>query len=151
MRKIGPELTSMPIFLYFMWDVPQHGLMSTARSAPRIQTCKPQAAKAECVNLTTTPLGQPQQYLLFEDEIKIHKHFGQVAPIFHLTPWTTLASVMLVASSIATVMGNIILMKICHLSASMVQIVLDWKPSEYKIIKSIYINLIQIQDLNKNR
>ena len=28
-RKIGPELTSVPIFLYFVWGMPpQHGLMS---------------------------------------------------------------------------------------------------------------------------
>ena len=38
--------------------LPEHALMSRARSAPRIQTCKPQATKAEHANLTTIPLGQ---------------------------------------------------------------------------------------------
>ena len=36
---------------------PQHGLMSSARSAPGIQTCEPWAAKVESANLTTMPLG----------------------------------------------------------------------------------------------
>ena len=35
-RKIGPELTSVPIFLYFMWDAAQHGLTNGARSTPGI-------------------------------------------------------------------------------------------------------------------
>ena len=38
---------------------PQSGLMSSARSPPRIRTREPRAAKAECENLTTTPLGWP--------------------------------------------------------------------------------------------
>ena len=37
----------------------QHGLTSSARSAPGIRTCKPWATKVEGVNLTTMPLGQP--------------------------------------------------------------------------------------------
>ena len=44
---------------------PQCGLMSGARSAPGIQTCEPQAAKAECVNLTTMPAGGPPCFWLF--------------------------------------------------------------------------------------
>ena len=61
LRKAGPELTSVPIFLYFLYVgcLPQHGLMSSAMSAPGIQTGGPRAAKAERVNLTTVPLGQP--------------------------------------------------------------------------------------------
>ena len=51
-RKIGPVLTSIAIFLYFVCGTPpQCGLTS--------RTQEPHATKAECVNLTTTPLGQP--------------------------------------------------------------------------------------------
>ena len=39
--------------------LPQRGLMSGTRSAPRIQTCELWAAEAECMNLTTMPVGQP--------------------------------------------------------------------------------------------
>ena len=40
-RKIGPELTSVPIFLYFVCgNPPQNGLMSGARSTPRIRICE---------------------------------------------------------------------------------------------------------------
>ena len=39
--------------------LPQHGLTSGARSAPRIQTCKSRAAEVEHANLTTMPPGQP--------------------------------------------------------------------------------------------
>ena len=38
---------------------PQHGLMSSAMSAPRIQTGKPWAAEEEHANLTTWPQGRP--------------------------------------------------------------------------------------------
>ena len=48
----------MPVFLPFLWDA-MH-----ARSMPRIQTCEPQAAEVEPVNLTTTPSGQPHLQLL---------------------------------------------------------------------------------------
>ena len=34
------------------------------RSTPGIQTHKPQAAKVECVDLTSTPPGQPQENIL---------------------------------------------------------------------------------------
>ena len=75
-RKIGPELTSMPIFhfllkegchwanicahlpLFYMWD-PCHSMAwwAVCWSMPRIRTCKPWAAKAEHTNLITTPTG----------------------------------------------------------------------------------------------
>ena len=55
LRKIAAQLTSVPIFLYFMWMLPQRGLMSCARSAPRIRTRKPWTTKAEHMNLTTGP------------------------------------------------------------------------------------------------
>ena len=63
LRKIGPKLTSVPIFLYFICGMPpQHGLMRSARSGPRIQTSELQAAKAEGANLTTPPQGQPLKW-----------------------------------------------------------------------------------------
>ena len=59
MRKIVTELTlcqSSSILyvgcLHSMAD-------EWSRSAPRIQTCEPQAAEAECVKLTSMPLGWP--------------------------------------------------------------------------------------------
>ena len=60
-RKTGPELTSVPIFLYFLYvgHLPQHGLTNGAMSAPGIRTGKPSVAKAECENLTTAPPGRP--------------------------------------------------------------------------------------------
>ena len=58
LRKIGPELTSVAIFLYFICGMlPQHGLISGARSTPRIWTGEPWAAKVEHENLTTIPPG----------------------------------------------------------------------------------------------
>ena len=60
LRKPGPELTSVPIFLYFI-----HGTPTTAwhakqcHAAPGIWTCEPQAAEAECAHLTAAPPGWP--------------------------------------------------------------------------------------------
>ena len=57
LRKIATELTSVPIFLYFVWGIlPQHGL---CRSAARIQTCEPRATEMEHMNLITMPQGWP--------------------------------------------------------------------------------------------
>ena len=47
---------------------PQHGLMSGARSTPEIRTYKPWAAKPQCTNLTTMPLGWPSRYVFFKVE-----------------------------------------------------------------------------------
>ena len=59
-RKSGPELTSVTIFLYVVCGTPpQHGLMSGARSVPRIWNCEPQATKAEYANSTAVPPGRP--------------------------------------------------------------------------------------------
>ena len=76
-RKIGLELTSVanvPLFaggrlslsLYLCQSSsilcgvpPQHGLMSSARSAPGIRTSKPWATEVEHMNLTTMPPGWP--------------------------------------------------------------------------------------------
>ena len=43
-----------------MGSLPQHGLTSGAEPAPGIRTSETQAAKAERVNLTAVPPGQPQ-------------------------------------------------------------------------------------------
>ena len=58
-RKIGPELTSVPIFPYFICGTPpHHGLMSGVGwclgSEP---VSKPLATEVEHANLTTTPQG----------------------------------------------------------------------------------------------
>ena len=64
-RKIVAELTSVPIFLYFMWDAATVWLdEQCVGPPPGIQTCKPWAAEVECVNLTTTPRGQPLEISL---------------------------------------------------------------------------------------
>ena len=48
-----------------MGRLPQHGSPSGATSAPGIRTGKPRAAEVERANLTTAPLGQPQDiYIL---------------------------------------------------------------------------------------
>ena len=54
-KKTGPELTSVPIFLYFKCQTPATAWL--IKSAPRIQTRELWAAEAECANLTATPLG----------------------------------------------------------------------------------------------
>uniref|UniRef100_A0A9L0SVW3 Guanine nucleotide-binding protein subunit alpha n=1 Tax=Equus caballus TaxID=9796 RepID=A0A9L0SVW3_HORSE len=47
LRKTGPELTSVPIFLYFLCGTPTTAwlLPTSAMSAPRIRTSEPQAAE----------------------------------------------------------------------------------------------------------
>ena len=42
-----------------MGRLPQHGLPSGARSAPRIRTGEPRAAEAERAHLTAVPLAGP--------------------------------------------------------------------------------------------
>ena len=60
LKKISPELTSMPIFLYFMWDACHRMAWQVVpRSTPGIQSSEPQAAEAECGNLTDVPPGRP--------------------------------------------------------------------------------------------
>ena len=64
LKKISPELTSVPILLYFICGMPpQHSSPGGAMSAPGIRTSEPRAAKAEHVNLTAAPLGQPHWIL----------------------------------------------------------------------------------------
>ena len=65
MRKTVPELTSLPAFLYFMWDATTAWLTSSARPTPGIQAREPQAAEAEHVNLTAVPSGRPL-YMFFK-------------------------------------------------------------------------------------
>ena len=57
MRKVGPELTSVSVFLCFTCGTPpQHGLMSSVGPHPG----------SECANPTTTPPGQPRSYILYD-------------------------------------------------------------------------------------
>ena len=84
-RKVVAELTSVPVFLYFMSLCglpPQRGLTSDARSTPGIRNCEPWATKAERVNLTTIPPGRPQELTIFNrwvqgNELQIEFFKGQ--------------------------------------------------------------------------
>ena len=82
LRKIVPELTSVPIFLYFVCRVPpQLCLMSgvwvwTQDTNLQIWGCwtlKLENAEAEPVNLTTIPLGRPLFMILFELSQLLHQ------------------------------------------------------------------------------
>ena len=55
LRKTGPELISVPIFLCFICG--KHGLSSSAMSPPGIRTPEPRATEAEYANLTAVPPG----------------------------------------------------------------------------------------------
>ena len=49
-----------------MGRLPQHGFLpSGAMFAPRIRTGEPWAVKAECIDVTTMPLGQPLEISRF--------------------------------------------------------------------------------------
>ena len=99
-RKIVSELTSVPIFPYFLCGMPpQHGLMSVCRSAPRIWTHEPWAGEGDRVNLTTLPPGQPQDCSLEEplvtcarvDHIRIHFSIALFYFIYLFIFWGRLA------------------------------------------------------------
>ena len=63
LRKILPELTSVPIFLYFLCgSLPQHG-WQWWRSLPRIQTHKLRLPKWSVPNSSTAP-APPQMIVL---------------------------------------------------------------------------------------
>ena len=53
-----------------MGRLPQHGLPSSAMSAPGIRTGEPQTAEAEDANLTAVPLGWPPDHCLYVDTRK---------------------------------------------------------------------------------
>ena len=60
LRKIGPELTSVPIFLLFCtWVTATAWLDEWYRSASRIWTCKLGLLKLSMPNQTTMQLGRP--------------------------------------------------------------------------------------------
>ena len=66
LRKTGPELTSVPIFLYFfnIWDsCHSMACQVVCRSSPEIQTSEPWATESECANLTTGPPDQPLKHI----------------------------------------------------------------------------------------
>ena len=66
-KKIGPELRSMPILLYFLYVGCCYSMAwwVVCRSAPGIWTHEPWVAKAKHTNSTTTPLSQPQDTHMF--------------------------------------------------------------------------------------
>ena len=65
-KKTGPELASVPTFLYFICETPATawlvkrcvGLCQGSKPVTGIRTCEPQATEEEHSNLPTTPLGQ---------------------------------------------------------------------------------------------
>ena len=60
LKKISPELKSVPIFLYFACGaLPQCGLMSGRKSGTRIRTREPRPLKQNAPDLTTMPQGWP--------------------------------------------------------------------------------------------
>ena len=60
LRKIGTELTSMPIVLYFVYGMlPQHRWWVVCRSSPGIWAWELLGCQAEGTNLTTMPPGRP--------------------------------------------------------------------------------------------
>ena len=66
LMKISPELTSVPIFLYFLCGLPQR-LDKWCRSMPRIQTCEPSPLKRSVLDLTTTSWGRPHSLFIFQN------------------------------------------------------------------------------------
>ena len=63
LRKTGPGLRSVPIFLCFICGMPTTAWLDkrcVCRSAPRIWIGKPRATESERANLTAAPLGWPQ-------------------------------------------------------------------------------------------
>ena len=66
LRKIRPELTSVPIFLHFTLELPpQHG-WEWCMSAPGIRTYEPKPLKRSVSNSNTMPQGRPQVALFKE-------------------------------------------------------------------------------------
>ena len=87
MRKISPELTSMPIFLHFMWEACHStAWQAVGRSATRIRTSKPQGAAAERAHLTAVPTGWPLSTFFFF--LTMNSIF-----LFNLTPYLSLSNI----------------------------------------------------------
>ena len=67
LRKIGPKVTSVPIFLYFICGMlPQRGLVIGVQVCARFWAGEPWAAEMEHTNLTATPSDCPSFFLLME-------------------------------------------------------------------------------------
>ena len=74
-RKIDPELTTMPIFLHFVYGMPpQHGwrVGEWSRSAPGIWTYRLSYWRGACGTLTTRQQGQLLLILFFGQPNSIH-------------------------------------------------------------------------------
>ena len=63
----GPELTSVPTYLYFLYVGCRHSMAwwTVCKSAPGIRTHEPRAVETKCANLTTVPPGRPHDCILF--------------------------------------------------------------------------------------
>ena len=63
LRKISPELTSMPIFLCIICGTPATAWIDKCCIGPHLGTkpANPPTAEAERANLTATPPGGPQK------------------------------------------------------------------------------------------
>ena len=96
LRKIVPELMSLPIFLCFIYEMPpQHSLRVVHRSARGTRTCKPWTPEAEHRNLTTPPPVWPQILVYFWCDLS---SFLLVVGVFHAemsqTGWLSVSKVM---------------------------------------------------------
>ena len=61
LRKAGPELTSVPTSLYFMWGMPATAWLDEQYVGPHLgsKLVNPWAAEVKRVNLTAVPPGWP--------------------------------------------------------------------------------------------
>ena len=74
LRKIVTELTTVQSSLLYVEHCYSTAWWAVCRSVPRIRPCEPKAAKAECMNFTTTPPGWPQER--FPIAFKQDQHLG---------------------------------------------------------------------------
>ena len=65
-RKISPELTSVPVFLYFVCGTLHSMAGEWCMSVPGMWICKLGLPKQSVPNLTTGPLGRPQSHVFSE-------------------------------------------------------------------------------------
>ena len=84
---------------------PQHGLMSGARSSPRIQTHESWAAEAERANPTTTSPGWSHKSLILKEE-KPLKGSGSLSTILQLVPHLIHCSLHFIDLSMGSMLGS---------------------------------------------
>ena len=75
MRKIIPELTSVPIFLYFVCEMlPQYGMMSGLH--PGLETANPRPPKQTTLELNHYSTGPPPPLLFLILKVQIVLSYG---------------------------------------------------------------------------